>query len=152
MKNVLHALSSVGVKDNTLDFIVRMLVIVVTIVIVGCLVIIGIETIKDEPVNTVIISILFVLVTAAAGLITVSHTTSQINGTAAQVANATATTATNAALVQKDAIESVVQAVLSAQRQADIHSEAMSGIASTPQITPLTVEPDTTIPGRKGTL
>ena len=129
MQRMFKILTRNQVKDRTINFLVIIFVLIIAFVTIGCLVIIGLETIKNETVNPAVIAILSILAAAVTGLITISHTTSQINGTAAQAAQEAANTNANVAAIQKEAVAATIEAMLSAQKQADMHSTQMETLA-----------------------
>lgn len=136
----MNRLRAFGASDPVVNYILIMLVTFLFILGTGCVVILMVEVIQNQQPSGGIVAILTAIAVAAGGLVTVSHTTNQINGTAAQASQQAASVASSSADVQAAAIAAAVHAVLASQKQADVHNENIAAAAA-PIIIPSEVKP-----------
>jgi hypothetical protein len=118
-------LRTIGASDKTVNFVITLFAVFIFILGMCMVVILGIEVIRGQQLSPSIVAILTAITVAAGGLITVTHTTNQINGTAAQSAQAASLSASNNAGDTAALVQQVIAATLAAQRQADTHSIEM---------------------------
>jgi hypothetical protein len=136
MKNLLDSLRTVGANDKTINFVLQVFVLFLFLVGIGSMAVIVIQILRNETPSPAIIAIITVLFTAAAGLITVSHTTAQINGTVAQSAQQASNVENATAERQTAAIAAAVKAVFDAQKQADAHTLDLQKIVTAATVAP----------------
>lgn len=132
MKNLLDKLRTTGANNLTINTILILFTSFLFLLGIACVVVLLVDALRNIPFQPVIISVLSILITASAGLITVSHTTTQINGTAAQSAQAASNVSSRNAIDMQTMIQQVVGATLAGQKQADTHSLEMQVQKDTP--------------------
>jgi hypothetical protein len=125
MRDLMRNLRTIGASDKTVNFVITLFAVFIFILGMCMVVILGIEVIRGQQLSPSIVAILTAITVAAGGLITVTHTTNQINGTAAQSAQAASLSASNNAGDTAALVQQVIAATLAAQRQADTHSIEM---------------------------
>lgn len=119
MKNLMDKLTDIGASSGTINLAIKLLIFFMFIVGVGLVAVIIIQTIMGEQPSNGIIAILTSVVILVGSLITVSATTSHINGTAAQSAIlATQSQDKNATQIAA-IVEQVLRATLATQAQSD---------------------------------
>jgi hypothetical protein len=125
MRDLMRNLRTIGANDKTVNFVITLFAVFIFILGMCMVVILAIEVIRGQELSPSIVAILTAITVAAGGLITVTHTTNQINGTAAQSAQAASESASNNAEDTAALVQQVIAATLAAQRQADTHSIEM---------------------------
>jgi len=125
MRDLMRNLRTIGASDKTVNFVITLFAVFVFILGMCMVVILAIEVIRGQELSSSIVAILTAITVAVGGLITVTHTTNQINGTAAQSAQAASESASNNAGDTAALVQQVIAATLAAQRQADTHSIEM---------------------------
>jgi hypothetical protein len=125
MRDLMRNLRTIGANDKTVNFVITLFAVFIFILGMCMVVILAIEVIRGQELSPSIVAILTAITVAAGGLITVTHTTNQINGTAAQSAQAASESASNNAGDTAALVQQVIAATLAAQRQADTHSIEM---------------------------
>jgi hypothetical protein len=118
-------LRTIGASDKTVNFVITLFAVFIFILGMCMVVILAIEVIRGQELSPSIVAILTAITVAAGGLITVTHTTNQINGTAAQSAQAASESVSQNAGDTAALVQQVIAATLAAQRQADTHSIEM---------------------------
>jgi hypothetical protein len=125
MRDLMRNLRTIGANDKTVNFVITLFAVFIFILGMCMVVILAIEVIRGQQLSPSIVAILTAITVAAGGLITVTHTTNQINGTAAQSAQVASESASNNAGDTAALVQQVIAATLAAQRQADTHSIEM---------------------------
>jgi len=123
MKKLLGELRSVGASDRTINFVLVILVVFLFVLGAGCIGIILVQILRNETPAPSIVAIVTAIAVSAGGLITVSHTTNQINGTAAQSAQQAQNASNQSNEATAEIIQQVIAATYAAQKQADSHAE-----------------------------